>query len=138
MRAMTDNDWAYIVYFHKGEFRNPSKMSYDFLRWLDTVRSRAKVAMSITSDQRSHDHNVQVGGAEDSAHLDEPCSAVDVTPNKTAFDPHGNNARFRIVRAAIELGCTRIGIYPNGSIHLDMSNRIQERLWVKVDNPAHN
>ena len=135
-RAMTPTDWTNIQYFHMAEFKAPFNMGAEFVQWLDHVRSQAGVAMRVTSSYRSKQYNQLVGGAEDSAHTDIPCNAVDVEVMPTPFDPHGNQARYAIVNAALGLGCTRIGLYSNGSIHLDRSDRIAKVMWHVVDNPA--
>jgi uncharacterized protein YcbK (DUF882 family) len=146
---MVIGDWGKVNHFHPAEFttREPGnlhepaadKMGYEFMLWLDKVREKAGHAMRVTSCYRSPAHNVEVGGAQDSAHEDVPCNAVDVQPFLTPDDPHGNRARFAIVSAAMALGCTRIGIYPDGSVHLDRTEEHRPALvlWTKVDNPAH-
>ena len=137
-RCMTEEDWARLKYFEMGEFKAPLKMGYEFMLWLDEVRKRAGVSMRPTSSYRSPEYNKGVGGAADSSHTDEPCNAVDIGKDPTPGDPHWNRARFAIVKAAIELGCTRIGFYPNGSLHLDRTEgrRPANCLWNAVDNKA--
>src|SRR4051812_8813255 len=103
-RTMTDTDWAQLKYFDKSEFKQPAKMGYEFVLWLDKVRTRAGVSMRPTSSYRSPDYNKSVGGAQNSAHTDEPCNAVDLGKDPTPGDPHWNRTRFAIVKAAIELG----------------------------------
>ena len=127
-RAMTDRDWEEIEYFHPSEFRAPKRMGFEFMQWLNRVRTRAGVAMAITSSWRSKKQNTTAGGVTDSAHMDEPlCEAVDI-------DPGNNEGRFRIVKAAMDEGCTRIGIYKNGSLHLDRTEEVRPapRLWTVV------
>jgi len=128
-RAMKPEDWAEVApEFTPKEFRSPARMGYEFMLWLLGVRRRAGVSMVISSSWRSKKQNTAAGGATDSAHMDEPlCEAVDVKPA-------GNEARFRIVKAAMEEGCVRIGIYKNGSLHLDKTEgrRPAPRLWTVV------
>lgn len=130
-RAMTNADWAQVKHFQPSEFAVPEQMGWNFILWLDQVRALAGVPMKITSSFRTHAHNVLVGGAEDSAHTDALCQAVDIEPEDSA-------ARFKIVEAALQLGCLRIGVYPNGSIHLDRTEDVRPApvLWVTVSNPA--
>lgn len=126
-RAMRPEDWATLRHFTPAEFRAPDRMGYEFMVWLDEVRTRAGVPMKVTSSQRTTERNDTVGGASDSAHLDPLCEAVDVAP--------ANNAhRFEILKAALDLGCTRIGTYANGSLHFDRTEgrRPSRRLWVKA------
>lgn len=137
-RTMRASDWSKLKHFEAKEFRSPDKMGYEFMLWLDQVRDIAGVPMHVTSSYRSPAYNKRVGGAADSAHCDVPCNAVDIGKRPTKADPHWNYARWRIVNAAIVCGCTRIGLYPNGSLHLDRTQdaRPGQRLWVMVDNPS--
>lgn len=138
---MTDADWnsGVVKHFTRDEFHHPDVMGYEFMLWLDKVREDAGVPMHVTSDHRTPEHNIDVGGAEDSAHLDIPCDAVDIGMHPTDHDPHWNYARFKIVEAAMKNGCARIGTYANGSLHLDRTElaRPAPRMWRAVDNPAH-
>jgi uncharacterized protein YcbK (DUF882 family) len=132
-RCMTDSDWSAIKHFKPNEFKDPSKMGFEFMLWLDKLRERANVPMRISSSYRSPEYNRQVGGAKDSAHTDVPCNAVDIDDIETsATDPNWNYARFRIVKTALDLGCERIGTYRNGSLHLDRSEskRPSPRMWI--------
>jgi len=142
-RRMTDKDWAQLKYFVKAEFREPNKMGYEFMLWLEKVRALAGVAMNISSGFRSPAYNKSVGGAADSAHTDgdsedECCNAVDIRKTPTPNDPHWNHARYKIQFSAHDLGCERFGNYPNGSMHIDRTEdkRPAESLWVAVDNKA--
>ena len=130
-RCIEPHEWALIKHFRPEEFRHPEKVGFEFVRWLDMVRDRAGVPMRITSSYRSPEYNKEVGGAKDSAHTDVPCDAVDIGKPT-------NEARFRIIKAALEMGCVRIGLYSNGSLHLDRSEgkRPAPRIWCVVDNPA--
>lgn len=138
-RCMADADWATLAFFTPAEFTNPEKMGMEFILWLDRVRNRAGVPMRVTSSYRTPAHNVAVGGAQNSAHEDTPCNAVDIGKSPTPDDPHWNRARFKIVTAALALGCTRIGIYADGSLHLDRTEDVRpaNECWIQVDNPAH-
>lgn len=132
-------EWATLSpHFSPGEFVHPELMGREFIVWLNQVRAAAGVPMHITSSARTLEHNAQVGGAKDSAHTDPICNAVDIGKAPTDDDPNWNLARWQIVKAAIDHGCTRIGIYPNGSLHLDRTEDVRPspRLWIAVDNPA--
>lgn len=137
-RTMRLQDWAESPYFAPTEFQHPERMGYEFILWLNEVRKVAGVPMRITSSYRTPERNAAVGGARDSSHTDVPCNAVDIGRVPTSADPNWNEARFRIMEAALVLGCRRIGFYPNGSLHLDRteSARPAPRLWNAVDNPA--
>lgn len=131
---MRPADWKEIKHFTPGEFKNPEKMGYEFMKWLDSVREEAGVPMTITSSYRSPAYNLAVGGASDSAHTDTPCNAVDIGMRPRSSDPNWNYTRWRIVTTAIRLGCVRIGSYQNGSLHLDRTESVRPspRMWVVV------
>lgn len=135
---MTAADWPVLKHFKSDEFAHPEKMGFEFMVWLDNVRTLANVPMRITSSYRSPEYNRSIGGAQDSAHTDDVCESVDIGKFPTPDDPNWNHARYRIIHAALTLGCVRLGIYPNGSLHLDRteSTRPHPRLWIAVDNPA--
>lgn len=129
-RTMEPADWAEIRHFKPSEFKAPQRMGYQFVRWLDQVRELADVPMLVSSSYRTPAHNAEVGGANDSAHTDTPCNAVDIRKNPKAV-LGWNHARMQIVSAAIRLGCQRVGIYEDDSIHLDMTHDLRPapRLW---------
>lgn len=137
-RCMRAEDWRLCPHFPPTEFKYPEKMGYEYMLWLEEVRKRAGVPMSVSSSYRSPDYNKGVGGAQDSAHTDVPCDAVDVRMAPRPDDPHWNLSRWEIKAAARDLGCVRIGNYQNGSLHLDRTEhkRPWPREWVVVDNPA--
>lgn len=138
-RCMTDADWTHITHFTPAEFEKPESMGYEFVCWLDDVRGAANVPMTITSSYRSPAHNVAVGGAEDSAHTDVPCNAVDIGMRPRSDDPNWNYSRYQILTTALKHGCVRFGDYSDGSIHLDRTEdrRPAPRWWHIVDNVAH-
>lgn len=102
-----------LVYFKESEFDNFGKMDKDFLLLLDKVRHISGVPMTINSDYRTKKKNKEVGGKPDSAHL--YGYAVDV-------DCSNGVARSLLIRAALDVGITRIGI---GStfLHFDIAER---------------
>lgn len=130
-RTMTAGDWLRVKYFKPNEFKNPEKMGYEFILWLDQLRAKCAVPMTITSSYRSPAYNKSVGGASDSAHTDTPCNAVDIGMRPRPSDPNWNYTRWQIVHTAMEMGCKRIGSYQNGSLHLDRSEdkRPAPRMW---------
>ncbi|HXG69472.1 MAG TPA: D-Ala-D-Ala carboxypeptidase family metallohydrolase [Gemmatimonadaceae bacterium] len=137
-RTMRMSDWPTIRHFGVAEFKAPEMMGYEFMLWLDKVRFEAQVEMPISSSYRSPSYNKSVGGAADSSHTDDICNAVDIARTPSTNDPNWNYSRWKIIEAAIRLGCRRIGLYPSGSLHLDRTEDVRPapRLWVKVDNPA--
>ena len=105
-------------YFSEDELRckGTGEVNMDelFMDMLVSLRERLKQPMSISSGYRSESHNIAIGGSTRSAHL-KGC-AVDVVCS-------GHKA-FEIVRLALELGFTGIGVKQNGLhekrfIHLD-------------------
>ncbi len=131
-RSMTANDWAKCKAFTPQEFNYPHKLGYEFVMWLEQVRARAGVPMHPSSDWRDPARNEAAGGASKSAHMDALCDAADFA-GETPGVPMPGKHRLAIVKAALELGCTRIGIYENGSVHLDRTeDRRPSSLWVKV------
>ena len=130
-RVMRAEDWKEIKWFKPNEFKHPELLGYEFLQWLDKLREQAGVPIHITSSYRSKTYNAAVGGASDSAHVDIPCSAVDIGERPRPDDPSWNYSRWMIISTAIMMGCKRIGQYQDGSIHLDMSHdtRPAPRMW---------
>lgn len=135
-RCIVPRDWDSIKHFTPMEFHNPDKMGYEFILWLDALREAVNAPMILTSDYRSEEYNRLVGGAKDSAHTDIPCNVVDIGERPTELDPNWNNTRWRIINTAIQFGCDRIGLYANGSMHLDLTSdyRPKERIWRVVGN----
>lgn len=60
------------------DFRHPHRMEARFLRDLSRARRRADVPYRAVSDHRPPDRNEDAGGADRSAHLLDPCPAVDL------------------------------------------------------------
>lgn len=137
-RRMAPADWAGVRYFKAGEFKYPDRMGYEFVMWLDELRHRAGVPVYLAGDYRTKARNLQVGGAADSPHVEIPCNAIDISYKPTASDPNWNYTRAVLIATAIELGCRRIGIYPNGGLHFDRTEDVRPapRFWVRVDNPV--
>lgn len=135
-RIMQPSDWLRVKHFQSVDFKNPEKMGYEFMLWLDSVRAAAGVPMVITSSYRSPEYNKSVGGAKDSAHTDVPCDAVDIGRRPRTDDPNWNYSRYAIITTALAKGCRRIGMYNNGSLHLDCTDRPSPRIWTVVDNKA--
>lgn len=137
-RCMRAEDWRLCPHFPPSEFKYPEKLGFEFMLWLEEVRKRAGVPMSVSSSWRSPAYNRGVGGAKDSAHTDVPCDAIDIRMAPRPDDPNWNYSRWQIKQSAIALGCRRIGNYANGSLHLDRTEetRPAPREWHVVDNPA--
>lgn len=102
-------------YFKHIEFDSPDsprsglKMKKTTLELVDETRHLAGVPFIITSGFRTKSHNKKVGGVESSSHT--RGYAVDIKCNSSSD-------RFKIIRAALEVGFKRIGVSGN-FIHLD-------------------
>lgn len=127
-RTMKPEDWAKVhPEFKPHEFDHPDKMGYEFMLWLHKLRLRLGFSLSVSSDHRTPEHNSSAGGAKKSAHMDVPCDAVDI--HKLT-----SHTRYKLVQGAMAMSCQRIGVYENGSVHLDRTEdeRPSPALWVKV------
>jgi len=115
-------------YFSEAEFQRCSPacglqdMDADFMSWLDKVREKAGIPLKLTSAYRSQKHEIQQGRSGNSAHTER--KAVDIaTPDSVT--------RFKIINAALELGCKRIGInFEKNFVHIDTSKRLDQNvIW---------
>lgn len=113
-------------YFTEAEFQrcNPpcsiEDMDQDFLDWLDAVREEAGIPFVLTSAYRSPAYEKSKGRTGNGAH-----------PYKVAVDVRCNTSanRFKIIRAAIKLDASRIGV-GHTFIHLDTSHiHTQNVIW---------
>jgi uncharacterized protein YcbK (DUF882 family) len=104
-------------YFIEPEFHCKCDRQHEFqivderLIWmLDLARDRAGLPFVINSGYRCLEHNTEVGGVVNSAHL-----------KGLAADIHAENlrARYIILKALLSIGFSRIGIGPN-FIHTDI------------------
>lgn len=116
------------------DFQYPQKMSVEALRRLSRIRRASGVPMRVVGDWRPRDADF---GASKSAHMEEPCTAVDLRVTN-------NEERHKLVEAALAEGCPRIGIYSptdwqsstygkgSGSVHLDFSpHNPAPRMWLR-------
>lgn len=127
---MSALDWANdSPHFKKGEFRYPEAMDPGFVKWLNKLRAKVGFPIYIASDHRPPARNAAAGGAKASAHLSNPCFAVDLGQRKGVG--FSSPQRFALIFAARDLGCRRFGIYPNGFVHLDLDpSKPQDVVWV--------
>lgn len=103
---------------------NWDKVDLEALEKLDNARAIAKIPFVITSNYRSPEHSVSVGGSLTDAHTEIPC---------TAFDLRCSTATQRLimVKALLEAGFTRIG-FNNNHIHIDCSKTLpQNVIWIE-------
>lgn len=88
---------------------------------LNKARELAGIPFIITSAIRCPEHNKKVGGVEGSSHV--LGLAVDVSA------PDGNS-KWKVVKAAMEAGFTRVGVAKT-FIHLDMdTSKPQHTIWL--------
>ncbi|WMC09494.1 D-Ala-D-Ala carboxypeptidase family metallohydrolase [Oceanimonas pelagia] len=119
-----------LKYFKREEFACPhcgeNHIEQGFVQRLDKARAAAGVPFVINSGYRCKIHNADVGGVESSAHR--VGLAADIkTPNSVV--------RFKILKALLDEGFTRIGVYSEGAgdfIHVDADPRKPaEVCWAK-------
>lgn len=110
-------------HFSPDEFDHPERMDRELLARLDYARTQAGIPFVVTSDFRP-DENDEL----DSAH--EIGKAVDIRA-------HDGRTRWRVVKAAINAGIKRIGVYDK-HVHLDNATPaddprfVEEVIWVGV------
>lgn len=117
-------------YFSEKEFNrcNPScserDMNNGFLTLLDKVRETAQIPLVLNCAYRSKDYDKSKGRSGNSAHT--KGKGVDIRCNTSAN-------RYKIVKAAIECGITRIGIGKT-FVHLDNDDTLpQGVIWDYYD-----
>jgi hypothetical protein len=99
-------------------------MHAEFLEKLQWARTLSDYPYDLSSTIRCEQHNRDVGGLENSSHVDG--LAVDIrTPNA--------RARYKILYGLIKAGFTRIGVYKT-FIHVDYDpSKPQEVVWFDHD-----
>lgn len=96
-------------------------LNIELVKMLDKAREKAQTAFVITSGLRSKEHNEEVGGVENSAHL--TGLAVDIACTNS-------QRRYRIIKALMETGFRRIEIKPF-HIHCDIdTTKEQDIIWI--------
>ena len=91
-------------------------MDFEFMRLIDELRSRVGLPIIINSAFRTRSHNLKVEGKSNSSHT--RGLAVDLRISSSSH-------RFLIIKYALELGITRIGVYET-FIHLDIDKSLPE------------
>lgn len=111
-------------YFTEREFQrcdppcSLQDMEQGLMDMLDDVRARAGIPLVLNCAYRSRAHDMAMGRSGNSAHT--RGRAVDVRCNTSA-------TRFKIVKAALAAGFTRIGIAKT-FIHLDNDNTLAQHI----------
>lgn len=99
-----------MKYFKETEFNNFKMMDKKLLAMLDNMRELYGYPIKITSSYRSPEHSIEAAKQEPGEHS--YGAAVDIVSDS-------GGKTFRLVKAAIEAGFTRIGISrKKGFIHL--------------------
>jgi uncharacterized protein YcbK (DUF882 family) len=90
-----------MKYFEESEFSEFDKMDPVLLAMLDDLREEYGYPIKLTSTYRSPDHPIEAKKSKPGEHAHG--AAVDIACV-------GGEATFKLVKAAIEVGFTRIGI----------------------------
>lgn len=99
-----------MKYFTESEFNEFEKMDPKLLEKLDQLREVYGYPIKLTSTYRSPDHPIEAKKAKPGEHA--YGAAVDIACI-------GGEATFKLVKAAIEVGFTRIGISrKNNFVHV--------------------
>ena len=99
-----------MKYFEESEFNEFNKMDPKLLEMLDTLRENYGHPIKLTSTYRSPEHPIEARKAKPGEHAHG--AAVDIACI-------GGEATFKLVKAAIETGFTRIGISrKNNFVHV--------------------
>ena len=99
-----------MKYFNKSEFSNFDMMDEKLLSMLDEMREIYGYPIKITSSYRSPEHPIEAAKKQPGEHS--YGAAVDIVSDS-------GGKTFRLVKAAIEVGFTRIGVSrKKGFIHL--------------------
>ena len=99
-----------MKYFEESEFSEFDKMDPVLLAMLDDLREEYGYPIKLTSTYRSPDHPIEAKKSKPGEHA--YGAAVDIACV-------GGEATFKLVKAAIEIGFTRIGISrKNNFVHV--------------------
>lgn len=99
-----------MKYFEESEFTEFDKMDPKLLEMLDTLRENYGYPIKLTSTYRSPEHPIEARKSKPGEHA--YGAAVDIACI-------GGEATFKLVKAAIETGFTRIGISrKNNFVHV--------------------
>lgn len=112
-----------MKYFNKSEFNNFDMMDEKLLSMLDEMREIYGYPIKITSSYRSPEHPIEAAKKQPGEHS--YGAAVDIVSDS-------GGKTFRLVKAAIEVGFTRIGISrKKGFIHLGIGypNAPEKTIW---------
>lgn len=96
------------------------------LMMLEHTRDIMQQPMKISSSYRTPEHSVAVGGLNNDAHEEIPCTAFDVVVLDHSY-------RVKLLISAVMAGWKRIGVNEkNGHIHLDNSDKLPSpAFWIE-------
>ena len=101
---------------------NTNNLHPDLMDILQRLEARMGFELTVTSGQRGHDHNVEVGGVPDSEHTYDPAKGADVLCKQSI-------TRYKMVQWLLQHGVTRIGI-GNEFIHVGIADdKPQYVIW---------
>ncbi len=112
-----------MKYFNESEFNNFDMMDKKLLSMLDEMRGIYGYPIKITSSYRGPEHPIEAAKKQPGEHS--YGAAVDIVSDS-------GGKTFRLVKAAIEVGFTRIGISrKKGFIHLGIGypNAPEKTIW---------
>ena len=112
-----------MKYFEESEFSEFDKMDPVLLAMLDDLREEYGYPIKLTSTYRSPDHPIEAKKSKPGEHAHG--AAVDIACV-------GGEATFKLVKAAIEVGFTRIGISrKNNFVHVGVgySGAPETTIW---------
>ena len=112
-----------MKYFNKSEFSNFDMMDEKLLSMLDEMREIYGYPIKITSSYRSPEHPIEAAKKQPGEHS--YGAAVDIVSDS-------GGKTFRLVKAAIEVGFTRIGVSrKKGFIHFGIGypNAPEKTIW---------
>lgn len=93
----------------------------ELIERLEKARRIYGKPMRVTSGYRCPTHNKAVGGAEHSQHCQGKAVDIQVT------DGH---LRFLMIKALLDAGFKRLGVYRQGWVHVDVGESPDEVCWV--------
>lgn len=106
------------------------RVDLDSIVLLDHAREIAGVPFQITSNYRTPQHSLEVGGLKADAHTEEPTTAFDISC-KRADGRWDSQAAYKIVGALFQVGFPRIGVGKN-HVHCDRSKKlVNQVLWLE-------
>lgn len=116
---------ALSKHFNESEFQckccGVVKIDQVLVDKLEQVRVIYNKPMNILSGYRCPHHNAEVGGVDNSYHM--KGMAADISCDT-------NTNRYFLLKAIMEVGFNRIGIYKQGFIHVDIGDYPTHVTWV--------